>query len=173
MAGHSDEGGCACVCVCVGGRDKEDLEKVKEEEQESGCSLLSVCACPCLHVCVRLCTLRSKKSIIDQLQTVHFKRHQHTQTFHIITQGKTWMSTTVCVCVCACKRACFFCCNGNYAAAGGFAEMLLLSWRDILARLCPVCDMEAFFQSYGPLCWCQISFTHMQPSAGGARVHKE
>lgn len=47
---------------------------------------------------------------------------------------------------------CFFCCNGNYAAAGGFAEVLLLSWRDILTRLCPVCDMGEFFQAYLPLC---------------------
>lgn len=30
--------------------------------------------------------------------------------------------------------------------------MLLLSWRDILTRLCPVCDMGEFFQAYLPLC---------------------
>lgn len=35
---------------------------------------------------------------------------------------------------------------------GGVAEVLLLSWRDILTRLCPVCDMGEFFQAYRPLC---------------------
>lgn len=37
------------------------------------------------------------------------------------------------------------------ACAGGRAEVLLLSWRDIFTRLCPVCDMGEFFQAYRPL----------------------
>lgn len=35
---------------------------------------------------------------------------------------------------------------------GGGGVMLLLSWRDILTRLCPVCDMGEFFQAYLPFC---------------------
>lgn len=41
------------------------------------------------------------------------------------------------------------------------AEVLLLSWRDIFTRLCPVCDMGEFFQAYQPLCVVSdLIYTH-------------
>lgn len=53
-------------------------------------------------------------------------------------------------CVSVCVRISFV--VMETAGTGGFVEVLLLSWRDILTRLCLVCDMGDFFQAFRPLC---------------------